>query len=141
MRGRLAVVVAVVLFPFALAGPAGARSGGADAVSVGATGTLGSDGSVTLSGTYRCGPAAGQVFVSSNLRIGDVRQSTGSTKADCDGREHSWTTIDKPRYLKAAPGPAEAQATLLTLGSGGGLPLPTLLAADRQNITLVTGAG
>ncbi len=145
MRARLAVAGAMSALLFAAVPPLsagaatgadGARRAGGDAVTVDPTGTLGADGTVTLSGTYRCS-SAGSVFVGSKLRVGSEQHGIGGTAAICDGREHAWTNRDRPARLSAAPGPAEVEATLVDLGSGSGLPLPEFLASDRQDITLI----
>lgn len=62
-----------------------------EVVTIAATGRVAADGTITLSGTYRCAPGSGPVFVSSSLRQGDSRRSIGGTRAVCDGDEHRWT--------------------------------------------------
>ncbi|PYC76388.1 hypothetical protein C7C46_22360 [Streptomyces tateyamensis] len=128
----------LLLVPLATAAPAGAaeRSAGGSAVTVAPTGTLAADGTVTLSGSYRC-TASGTVLVSSKLRAGSEEHGIGGTAATCDGREHSWTNQDTPRRSALQTGPAEVEATLLKLDTSSGLPLPVLLAADREPISLV----
>ncbi|MDH6119037.1 DUF6299 family protein [Kitasatospora sp. GAS204B] len=117
------------------AGPAGPTGGGA--VAVDAVGTVGSDGTVTLSGSYRC-LTGGAVFVSSSLRIGDQSRSIGNgTRATCDGSPHRWSSQEKPYALDARPGPARVEATLVHLTEGPLVPMPEFLAVQQQDITLV----
>ncbi|MFE0463417.1 DUF6299 family protein [Kitasatospora sp. NPDC058965] len=133
-----ALAGALLLAPLVTAVPAGAaeRSAGGQLVTVSPTGTLAADGTVTLSGTYRC-TAAGTVFVSSKVRAGSEEHGIGGTSATCDGREHSWSNQDTPRRAALQTGPAEVEATLLKLDTSSGLPLPVLLATDREPIELV----
>jgi hypothetical protein len=133
-----ALAGALLLAPLATAAPAGAaeRSAGGSAVTVSPTGTLAADGTVTLSGTYRC-TAAGTVFVASKLRSGSEEHGIGGTAATCDGQQHSWSNRDTPRRSALQTGPAEVEATLLKLDTSSGLPLPVLLATDREPISLV----
>ncbi|MFI9273009.1 DUF6299 family protein [Kitasatospora sp. NPDC052896] len=140
MRGRLAVIGAVGALLAAVAWPAGAV-GEVNALAVGATGTVAKDGTVTLSGSYRCAPSAatGEVLVSSKLKQGAAEQSIGGTVATCDGLDHSWTNSERADQLNAVPGPAEVEATLLNLDMSSGLPLPQFLAVGRQSITLSQG--
>ncbi|GAA1933303.1 DUF6299 family protein [Kitasatospora viridis] len=107
-----------------------------DQVTVSPDAVLGSDGSVTLSGTYRC-TDPGAVFVSAGLRSGDTQQSIGSSRAVCDGAEHTWSSKDTPRYLALnSGGPAEAEVSLLRLDTSGGLPMPQPLVVQHQAVTL-----
>ncbi|MFE9423259.1 DUF6299 family protein [Kitasatospora sp. NPDC006697] len=118
-----------------------ALAAGADQVTVSPTAALGQDGSVTLSGTYRC-TGSGPVFLAANLRTGDIQQSLGSSRAVCDGAEHAWSSQDTPRYLTlSSGGPAEAEVSLVRLDTSGGLPLPQPLAVQHQKVTLAPAAG
>jgi hypothetical protein len=111
----------------------------AESVTVDRIGLFAADGTVSLSGTYRCLNARGPVFVASSVSQGDslVRHGIGGTLAVCDGAEHRWTNSEQrePRTLKA--GDARVEATLMELRSGpGGLPLPYFHAKQQQNVTL-----
>ncbi|MET7700047.1 DUF6299 family protein [Streptomyces sp. NPDC005485] len=105
-------------------------------VTVDPTGTVTSDGTITLSGTYRCLSGTGPVFVSSSVSQGDprVRHGIGGTSALCDGAEHRWSNSET-RKDAFTPGAAHVEATVMEL-SGGGLPMPRFHASRRQDITL-----
>ncbi|WP_328672023.1 DUF6299 family protein [Streptomyces sp. NBC_00328] len=122
-----------------LAPSAVARSTPSDEVTV-ETGTVAADGTITLSGTYRCTGAAGPVFVSSTVSQGDplVSRPVGGSSAVCDGAEHRWSNSEKraPRIL--VPGPARVEATVFDI-SATGLPLPSVHATREQDITVVQG--
>ncbi|WP_370150883.1 DUF6299 family protein [Streptacidiphilus sp. EB129] len=123
-------------------GPAGATAAGA--VSADQSGTVAGDGTVTLSGTYRCSPLTGPgpVFVSSSVGTGSVRHGIGGTAATCDGAEHSWVNRERPADgTKMTPGPTEIEATLVHLDTRGGLPLPDIIATDQHQIDLLPAKG
>ncbi|MER8044129.1 DUF6299 family protein [Streptomyces sp. NPDC094032] len=136
MRARLAVAAGALLALTATT----AHAGPADAVTVDPQGTIAADGSVTLSGAYRCADdSAGPVFVSSTLVQGEHSAGIGGTQAVCDGRLHPWTNsavVKDPTYR---PGKARVEATLMQLTSEDelGLPLPEFLVEQDQDITLV----
>ena len=116
----------------------------AGSVSANPTGTVAKDGTVTLSGTYRCSaPADGDpVFVSSAVQTGSVQHSIGGTAATCDGLEHTWVNQEKPGDGTSLPsGPAQIQATLMRLDTSGGLPLPDIIATDHHQIDLQPANG
>ncbi|WP_329302094.1 DUF6299 family protein [Streptomyces sp. NBC_00659] len=123
-----------------LAPSAIAVSAPSDEVTVDPTATVEADGTITLSGTYRCTSAAGPVFVSSTVSQGDPRVSRpiGGSSAVCDGAEHRWSNSEKraPRFL--VPGPARVEATVFDL-SATGLPLPSVHATREQGITVAQG--
>lgn len=111
-----------------------------ETVTVDTTGHLASDGTITLSGTYRCLRSTGPVLVSSSVWQGDpgVRHGIGGTSAVCDGVEHRWTNSEKREPGTLRPGAAHVEATLMELSPGaGGLPLPRFHAAKQQDITLM----
>jgi hypothetical protein len=109
-----------------------------ETVTVDPIGRLASDGTVTLSGTYRCTGGTGPVFVSSSLSQGDsgVRTGVGGTTAVCDGTEHEWTNTGRTDPGRFKAGAAKVEATVMELRSGG-LPLPMFHAAREQAVTLV----
>ncbi|MFH8470014.1 DUF6299 family protein [Streptomyces sp. NPDC017991] len=123
-----------------------------ETVTVDPTARLAADGTVTLSGTYRCKGSTGPVFVSSSLRQAgpalsqddsslskggsSVRKGIGSTTAVCDGAEHRWTNTGHTEPGRFRAGAAKVEATLMELRSGG-LPLPMFHAAREQDVTLV----
>ncbi|MGW2230874.1 DUF6299 family protein [Streptomyces formicae] len=141
MRGSLVAASAVVAAGLltGVTGPADAITIGSGAVSTDAEGTVSRDGAVTISGTYRCSPrsAPGPVFVSSTVRQGSVRHGIGGTAARCDGAEHTWVNHEGPgNGTSLEPGSAEVEATLMHLNTRSGLPVPTFLASDRQDVEL-----
>ncbi|MEU4659207.1 DUF6299 family protein [Streptomyces sp. NPDC023723] len=121
--------------------PASAVSG---SVTVDPAGRIAPDGTVTLSGTYRC-DAGGPVFVSSSVSqdAGAVRHGIGGTRAVCDGLEHPWVNSARPAAGPAGetlkPGPAQVEATLMELRPLSGLPLPAFHARQAREVTLVQG--
>ncbi|MFI5633681.1 DUF6299 family protein [Streptomyces sp. NPDC051664] len=140
MRGSLVAAGAVAVggaLLTAATGPVGAAD--VQALSAAPTGTVSTDGTVTLSGTYRCSPLSGSgpVFVSSTVRTGEVRHGIGGTAATCDGVQHMWVNQDKPAQgALVTPGPAEVEATLVHLDTRSGLPLPRIIATHRNEIEL-----
>lgn len=145
MRGSL-VAAGVVAVGGALltaaAGPVGAVD--VQVVSADPAGTVSRDGTVTLSGTYRCSPSSGPgpVFVSSTVRVGEVRHGIGGTAATCDGVEHTWMNQDKLVHgALSAQGPAEVETALVHLDTRSGLPMPSIIATDRHEIELRPAKG
>ncbi|MFI8827978.1 DUF6299 family protein [Streptomyces sp. NPDC053431] len=138
MRARLALAAGVLLAATA-ATVSTAHAGPADGLSVDPSGTLAEDGSVTLSGFYRCvDDSAGPVFVSSTLIQEDRSAGIGGTRAVCDGLVHEWTNsavVKEPGYRA---GDARVEATLMQLTPAGplGLPLPGFLARKSQDVAL-----
>ena len=108
-----------------------------ETVTVDPTGSIAPDGTVTLSGTYRCLGNSGPAYVSSSVSQGDpsVRHGIGGTGAVCDGMEHSWANSGKPSH-PVTPGAARVEATVMELSTGSGLPLPRFHAVQQQDITL-----
>jgi hypothetical protein len=125
-----------------LAVPAGtATADPYEIVTVDPTGRIAADGTVTLSGTYRCLGSTGPVFVSSSVAQDPptVRYGIGGTRAVCDGVEHPWVNTGRAGRDTLAPGAARVEATVMELRPQGGLPLPRFHAAQQQDITLVQG--
>jgi hypothetical protein len=114
-----------------------------ESVTVDAVGRVATDGTVTLSGTYRCTGGSGPVFVSSSIRRdgGTVRYGIGGTQAVCDGTVRTWVNTDRPASGSHAPGRAHVQATVMELrrDPGGWLPLPYFHALGEGNVELVAG--
>lgn len=112
-----------------------------ETVTVDPIGRIAEDGTVTLSGTYRCTGGTGPVFVSSSVSQSSpsVRQGIGGTRAVCDGVEHVWENTGKAGADSLAPGEARVEATVMELSPQGGLPLPRFHAAQQQDITLTKG--
>ncbi|CAL9627989.1 DUF6299 family protein [Streptomyces sp. enrichment culture] len=114
-----------------------------ESVTVDAVGRVTADGTVTLSGTYRCtaGSGSGPVFVSSTASQGDssVRAGIGGTRATCDGLEHRWVNTGTPEAVVLKPGAAHVEATLMELRPAGIVPLPSFHARHGQDVTLIAG--
>jgi hypothetical protein len=112
-----------------------------EAVTVDTVGRIAADGTVTLSGTYRCQSSSGPVFVSSSVSQGvsTIRYGIGGTRAVCDGAEHRWVNTGRPVPGSLVPGTAHVEATLRELGAFSGLLLPRFHAVQRQTVTLTRG--
>jgi hypothetical protein len=141
MRVRLAVVCAVGALAVLVAGPLpSASADGDNAVTVAPTGTVAKDGTVTLTGTYRCSPDAQYgTVVNGSITDGHETSSVGgSVPATCDGYEHTWTAQGRP-YLPAQAGPIRTEAALvhLTWQSSSLIPQVDVLADQPQDTTLV----
>ncbi|CAL9420302.1 MULTISPECIES: DUF6299 family protein [unclassified Streptomyces] len=126
--------------PAASAAPHDARLV-AESVTVDPTGRLAADGSITLSGTYRCTGGTGPVYVSSTVSQSDpsVRYGVGGTRAVCDGLEHRWVNTGTPDTVVLKPGAAHVEATLMELRPMGIVPLPSFHARHGQDVTLTAG--
>ncbi|MEU3249873.1 DUF6299 family protein [Streptomyces sp. NPDC006997] len=96
------------------------------------------DGTVTLTGTYRCTAGTGPVFVSSSVSQGtdEVRYGINGSHAVCDGTLRRWTSTGKPSNKTFQPGTAQVEATVLELTTDTGLPLPRIHARQQQDVTL-----
>ncbi|MEV0908203.1 DUF6299 family protein [Streptomyces hokutonensis] len=138
LRSALGSAAGAALLLVAAAPAATASAGPYETVTVDPTGSIAPDGTVTLSGTYRCLGNSGPAFVSSSVSQGDsaVRNGIGGTRAVCDGMEHSWENSGKPSSDPLNPGPAQVEATVMELAPQGGLPLPRFHAVQHQDITL-----
>ncbi|MFE2461758.1 DUF6299 family protein [Streptomyces sp. NPDC059402] len=110
----------------------------AESVTVDPIGRIAADGSVTLSGTYRCTGGTGPVFVSSSVSQSDpsVRYGIGGTHAVCDGLEHRWVNTGTPDSVVLEPGAAHVEATLMELRPMGIVPLPSFHARQVRDVTL-----
>ncbi|MGC3000546.1 DUF6299 family protein [Streptomyces sp. G35A] len=129
---------AALLIGAAAAAPSvAAPAAPAEAVTVDTTGRM-ANGFVTLSGTYRCLPGTGPVYVSSSVRQGasDDRHAIGGTRAVCDGQEHRWENHGSVSEDALTPGAAEVEATIVELRPTGILVLPHFHAVQHQDIVL-----
>jgi hypothetical protein len=138
MRSALGSAAGAALLLLAAAPAATASADPYETVTVDPTGRIAPDGTVTLSGTYRCLGTTGPAFVSSSVSQGDpsVRHGIGGTRAVCDGVEHSWENSGKSSSDPLTSGAAQVEATVMELSPQGGLPLPRFHATQRQDITL-----
>ncbi|WP_333737156.1 DUF6299 family protein [Streptomyces sp. IBSBF 2806] len=122
-----------------LAAPAvTAHAAPTESVTVDPAGRIAADGTVTLSGTYRCVGNSGPVFVSSSVgqSADGARHGIGGTRAVCDGAEHTWKNTGKATPDDLKPGAAHVEATLMELRPDSGLPLPRFHAVQQQDVTL-----
>lgn len=114
-----------------------AAQSGLDSVTINSTGQVTEDGTITLSGTYRCSTnRPGPVFIGSKVTQGDARADVGGTLATCDGRNHTWRNSGQTdaEFVAAA---ARGEATLLQLDFSGGLiPFPRVLGTDQRDLKL-----
>ncbi|MCM2423857.1 DUF6299 family protein [Streptomyces sp. RKAG293] len=112
-----------------------------EVMTVDSTGSLAADGTVTLSGTYRCASGQNPVFVSSSMSQGDtgVRYGIGGSNAVCDHAEHRWTNSATLAPGTVKVGAVRVEATVMELDSSSGLPLPRIHVAQQQDIELVAG--
>lgn len=115
-----------------------------ETVTVDPTGHIAEDGTVTLSGTYRCVGSNGPAFVSANVRKSTtnssggtttVIQGIGGTAAVCDGEKHRWENSSVPS-MEVEPGKVSVEATVTELSFHGILPLPRFHAVARHDVTL-----
>ncbi|MGW2098395.1 DUF6299 family protein [Streptomyces olivaceoviridis] len=107
-------------------------------ITVDPVGRIAADGTVTLSGTYRCTGGTGPVFVSSSVSQGDarLRHGVGGGTARCDGAEHRWENSGKITAGALKEGTARVEATLTELRPSGILLLPAFHAATDRTVTL-----
>ncbi|MYS90565.1 MULTISPECIES: DUF6299 family protein [Streptomyces] len=132
---------ALLLLTGATAVPATAAPTPHEAVTVDSVGRIAADGTVTLSGTYRCQSSSGPVFVSSSVTQGVSTTSygIGGTRAVCDGAKHRWVNTGRPVPGALVPGAARVEATVMELRTSTGLPLPRFHAVRDQAVTLTRG--
>ncbi|GHG77574.1 DUF6299 family protein [Streptomyces griseocarneus] len=109
------------------------------------TGHIAPDGTITLTGTYRCAPLAkpaGTVYIGSNIRQSGITSGIGGSIATCDGKEHRWRNDALPYRVTYRAGTARADGMLLQFKKDKhGIPLPHFIAvASERDITLVAGS-
>ncbi|GAA3820811.1 DUF6299 family protein [Streptomyces phyllanthi] len=111
-------------------------------VTIDARGHVAEDGTLTLSGTYRCDKTSGPVYLASNIRQSHSRVTyavNGATVV-CDGDEHEWVHTNRAQPGRHRAGPASVKVNLMELRTGiNGLPTPYWHAKREQDITLVEG--
>ncbi|MGW2490284.1 DUF6299 family protein [Streptomyces sp. NPDC001606] len=136
VRPALASALGAAALLCAAVGPAAADTG--ETITVDPTGRIAADGTVTLSGSYRCLPGTSVVFVSSSVSQGDsrVKHGVGGSTAQCDGAEHRWENSGKVTSEALKAGAAHVQATLMELRPSGIVVLPAFHAVQDQDITL-----
>ncbi|MFJ3232084.1 DUF6299 family protein [Streptomyces sp. NPDC086787] len=141
MPPRPALAATVGALVLLLTSAAAASAGSGETVTVDPTGRIASDGTITLSGTYRCTGGRGPVFISSSAgqRARSVQHAIGGTAAVCDGAEHAWRNSGKVTPNPLRPGRAHIEAAVMELRPLGGLPLPHFHAERRRDVTLKRG--
>ncbi|MFD7907399.1 DUF6299 family protein [Kitasatospora sp. NPDC059722] len=145
---KLSTLAAVITAMIGLAAPGTAATAAttpaapSDAVSV-TGGTLADDGTVTLTGGYRCADHPGKVvLIGSNVIQDGHPESIGGFRAQCDGTERTWTNTGRPMTDGRRPGPllrtgpVTVKATMLTMGPNG-MPLPQTVATAETPIELL----
>jgi hypothetical protein len=112
-----------------------------ETVTVDPKGRVSPDGTVTLSGTYRCTGSTGPVYVSSTVTQSSPsdRQGIGGTRAVCDGQEHRWVNTGRPLVTTVKAGEADVQAALIELRPDGIAPRPHVRVSRQQDVTLAEG--
>ncbi|WP_380282897.1 DUF6299 family protein [Kitasatospora purpeofusca] len=102
------------------------------------TGTVDSNGFVTLSGTYRCsGPSKFAAVKSTVQRWGFIDSS-----AYCDGAEHTWVSRNRPDGPLVRVGQADVATRLEVWVTGNnGMPLPITFATDQKIVDIRAAAG
>ncbi|MDO0925270.1 DUF6299 family protein [Streptomyces sp. TG1A-8] len=120
----------------AAAAPAAAAS---ETVTVDATGRIAADGTVTLSGSYRCSPGTGPLFVSSTIGRGSPRAEygIGGSTALCDGAEHRWENSGRVSSDFLTAGPAHVEAAVMELRPSGIAVWPVFHVVREQDVTLI----
>ncbi|MFB7503033.1 DUF6299 family protein [Streptomyces broussonetiae] len=132
VRPALAAAIGTAALLCVAAGPAGADP--SESITVDPTGKLASDGTVTLSGTYRCTKGTGPVFVTSSISQGDsqVKHGIGGSAAECDGAEHHWQNTGKTSSETFKAGTAHVEATLMEMRPEGIIPLLPFFHAEKD---------
>ncbi|MET8563266.1 DUF6299 family protein [Streptomyces flaveolus] len=133
-RPLLASVLGAAALLCAAVGPACADP--SELITIDPVGRIAPDGTVTLSGTYRCTGGTGPVFVSSSVSQGDARLTHRAGAARCDGAEHRWENSGEVTAGALTAGAARAEATLTELRPSGILLLPAFHAVTDQSVTL-----
>ncbi len=111
-------------------------------MTIDATGRLTNDGTLTLSGTYRCADSTGPVFLGSSVQQSQshFQYGVGGTRVTCDGAEHRWTNTDSAEIGRYRLGSARVKATMMELRRhSNGLPLPYFHTQQERKVTLVKG--
>ncbi|GGW80712.1 hypothetical protein GCM10010503_67690 [Streptomyces lucensis JCM 4490] len=136
VRPALAAVLGAAALLCAAVGTAGADP--AESITVDSTGVIAPDGTVVLSGTYRCAAGTGPVLVSASVSQSDPlhKYPVGGSEARCDGAEHRWQNTGKVFPEALGAGPAHVEATLMELRPSGIVPLPAFHAVTEQDIAL-----
>ncbi|MET9963219.1 DUF6299 family protein [Streptomyces sp. NPDC006326] len=141
MPGRRMALAALSALAAAAAFTAPATATSFDsAISVQPYAQIGEDGTITLSGTYRCTDASpvGGIQIAASVIQDHTRLTTGAGGAVCDGAEHEWESRASLRYTPDIhPGPARAEVRLQEVKLSGLMPKSLhTLAEDQQDIQI-----
>ncbi|MCF3180979.1 MULTISPECIES: DUF6299 family protein [Streptomyces] len=108
-------------------------------ISLGSKARITPDGSVVLSGAYRCelSPTSGAVQIKATVVQDGTRLSIGAGEVFCDGRVHAWEAVS-PLTAGLHPGSAHAVAELQEIHMAGLMPRAlSTVAEDQQDIEVV----
>ncbi|CAM5358289.1 DUF6299 family protein [Streptomyces pilosus] len=140
LLGAAAGAALLLLGTGAAAPSAAAPADPAEVVTVDAKGRITDDGTITLSGTYRCLAGGGAAFVGSSVSraaTDTLSYGIGGTHAVCDGKTHRWENTGRVSGDRVKAGPAHVEATIMELRPSGIVLLPVPHAVGKQDITLV----
>ncbi|NEA65082.1 DUF6299 family protein [Streptomyces sp. SID12488] len=132
-----AVVAGAVLLTVAPAATAAlAADEGFDQVTV-ESGSITSDGELTLSGSYRCLNTGDSVRVAASIERGEnVWYGMDSIPASCDGSWHQWSNTKATEPGAHEPGPVRVKTSLVEFRRSGFIPLPTVHSEQVQEVVL-----
>ncbi|GHD21247.1 DUF6299 family protein [Streptomyces galbus] len=148
LRPLLGAAAGAALLITAVVPTVTASAGVLESVTVDPVGRIAADGTVTLTGTYRCSGSTGPVYVSSSVSQASAprtRYGIGGSRAVCDGAEHTWQNTGRPSDTLTAAGTgssplkagaAHVEATLMELRQQGLVPLPHFHATQGQDVLL-----
>ncbi|MFB7619980.1 DUF6299 family protein [Kitasatospora sp. NPDC056181] len=135
---RMMMVALAALGAVAFTAPAHATALG-DEISVSSEVTIGADGSIHLSGTYRCTSSAGVAHqIRATVQQESVRLGIGAGNVVCDGAERPWEAGAPAAFVPAVHGgEAKATAELQEIDMAGLVPRSvSTVARDSRAVTL-----
>ncbi|GLF97064.1 DUF6299 family protein [Streptomyces yaizuensis] len=110
-----------------------------DTISIAPAAGIAADGSLTLSGTYRCFRHSGAVLIGAKALQRDARAEFDGDMAVCDGRAHNWSGT-APATGTFETGAARGEAVLIHLDSSQGfVPLPVIVDTHTADLELHRG--
>ena len=136
-RAAAVAAGALLLAVAPAASAAQAADEGFDQVTV-ESGSITSDGELTLSGSYRCLSTGGDsVRVAASIERGEnVWHGMDSIPASCDGSWHQWSNTKATEPGAYEPGPARVKTSLVEFRRSGFIPMPTVHAEQVQEVVL-----
>ncbi|WP_371663178.1 DUF6299 family protein [Streptomyces sp. NBC_00280] len=127
---------AVLLAVAPAASAAQAADEGFDQVTV-ESGSITSDGELTLSGSYRCLSTGDSVRVAASIERGEnVWYGMDSIPASCDGSWHQWSNTKATEPGAYEPGPVRVKTSLVEFRRSGFIPMPTVRSEQVQEVVL-----